>query len=91
MELETTHPFPFDRACGRCLTQQEVDFHRITGGLIMAHDKEINGVFTYNGDSKKFKKFIFQAAEGVVGNIYMPKDIQLIPTQIILKSAIEEK
>lgn len=86
IELETVYPYPFDRICGRCLTQQEVDFYKKTGGLIMAHEKEITGVFRYNSESKKFNKFKFEAQEGVVGYIYIPKDIREIPSEIILQS-----
>lgn len=27
IELDITNPFPFDRVCGHCLTQKEVDLH----------------------------------------------------------------
>ncbi len=34
IELDVTHPFPFDRVCGRCLTQQEVDFYYNRNGNV---------------------------------------------------------
>jgi hypothetical protein len=83
-ELETTHPYPFDRVCGRCLTEQEVDFYKKTGGMIMALEKECSGIFRYNADSKKFRKFIFEADGGIVGNVFVPKDVVEIPKTIIL-------
>jgi hypothetical protein len=83
-ELETIYPYPFDKVCGHCLTKQEVDFYKKTGGLIMAHEKEISGVFRYNAESKRFMKFIFEADGGVVGNIFVPKDAVEIPGTIIL-------
>lgn len=84
LELEITHPYPFDRVCGRCLTQQEVDFRRKTGGLIMAHEKTCSGVFRYNSDSKKFKKFTFEADGGIVGNIFVRNETKEMPVKIIL-------
>jgi len=89
-ELETTHPFPFDRVCGRCLTQQEVDFHWKTGGVIMALEKTCSGVLRYNADSKKYRKFIFEADGGIVGNIFVPIDTKEIPVTIILTLSEEQ-
>jgi hypothetical protein len=56
-ELETMFPYPFDKICGRCLTKQEVDFWKNTGGLIMTYEKEITGVFTYNSERKKLDRY----------------------------------
>ena len=90
-ELEIMFPYPFDKICGRCLTRQEVDFWKNTGGLIMTYEKEINGVFTYNSASKKYTKFMFAAEEGAVGYIFFPKDIKKIPSRIILDSDIRKE
>jgi len=85
-ELEVQFPYPFDRICGHCLTKQEVDFYKKTRGLTMANEKKICGVFTYNSERKKFNNFIFEAQGGVVGDIYIPKDIKEIPSEIILQN-----
>lgn len=87
-ELETKHPYTFDKICGYCLTKLEVDFNRNTGGLIMTHGKETKGVFKYESETKKYQKFIFEAEEGVVGYIYFPKDKKIIPSRLILDSDI---
>lgn len=90
-ELDAIHPYPFDKICGHCLTKQEVDFWKKTGGLIMTYEKEITGVFTYNSESKKFTKFMFAAEEGAVGYIFFPKGIKQIPLRIILDSDIRKE
>jgi len=88
LELENMYPYLFDGICGQCLTLAEVNFNRKTEGLIMAFEKQIEGVFTYNSASKKFNKFIFEAQGGVVGNVFFPKDIKHVPSRIILDSDI---
>lgn len=87
-ELEVLYPYTFDKICGYCLTKEEVDFNRNTGGLIMTYEKETKGVFKYESETKKYQKFIFEAEEGIVGYIYSPKDIKRIPSRIVLDSDI---
>ena len=82
--LDVTYPFPFDKVCGRCLTKQDVDFYKRTGGMVMKQEKEITGIFRFNADSKKFKKFVFEASGEIVGNIFVPKEMKEMPVKIIL-------
>lgn len=90
-EDEEAHPFFFDRICGFCITKEDINFCKRTGGLIMANSKEVTGVFTYNSESTKYNKFIFEADEGLVGNIFIPKDIREVPSQIILHSSMKRR
>ncbi|MGP8153220.1 MAG: hypothetical protein ACLQBQ_03620 [Smithella sp.] len=88
-EDEEVHPFFYDRICGFCITEEDINFCKRTGGLIMADNKGLNGIFTYNSESIKYNKFIFEAEKGVMGNIFIPKDIREIPSQIILHSSMK--
>ena len=90
-ELETKYPYTFDKICGHCLTKEEIDLNRNTGGLIMTYEKVIQGVFKYGSESKKFKKFMFEAEEGTVGYVYFPKEVKIIPSRIILDSNIRRE
>ena len=55
-------------------------------------EKEITGKFQFDQDSKRYHRFKIEA-EGVVGNIYIPKSAIGIPKRIVLKNArwTEEK
>lgn len=55
----------------------------------MAEKKEIKGTFKYEQDSKRFHRYRIEAAGGIVGTVYIPKDIEEIPEQIILEDAKE--
>lgn len=89
-ELEIQHPYPFDMICGYCLTKEEVDFHRNTGGLVMAYEKEMKGAVKYDSESKKYQKFVFEAEEGAVGYICFPKTITKIPSRIVLDNEMRD-
>jgi len=88
-EDEELHPFVFDRICGFCITEGDLNLYTQIEGLIMEDGKEIKGIFTFNSNSTKYNKFIFETPEGVVGNIFIPKDIKNIPSQIYLQRGTE--
>jgi len=50
----------------------------------MAEEKEIKGTFKYEQDSKRYHRFKIEAKEGIVGNIYISKDMDPLPDRIIL-------
>jgi len=55
----------------------------------MAEKKEIKGTFKYEQDSKRYHRYRIEAAKGVVGTIYIPKDIKPIPERIVLEDVKE--
>ena len=48
--------------------------------------KEVKGKFEYEKDSKRYHRFKIESKEGIVGNLYVPKD-GAIPDRIILDNA----
>lgn len=50
----------------------------------MAEAKEIKGTFKYEQDSKRYHRFRVESESGVVGTIYIPKDMNPLPERIIL-------
>lgn len=53
----------------------------------MSESKEVKGTFRYEQDNKRFHRFKIETDAGVVGTLYVPKDAEGIPGQIILKNA----
>ncbi|VEN74744.1 conserved hypothetical protein [Candidatus Desulfarcum epimagneticum] len=56
----------------------------------MSDSKEIKGKFKYEKDSKRYHRFKIETDEGIVGNIYVPKDSEGIPKKIILNNAAND-
>ena len=52
----------------------------------MNEKKEVQGKFRYEQDSKRYHRFNIKSKEGIVGNLYVPKD-GAIPDRIILDNA----
>ena len=52
-------------------------------------EKELNGKFRFDQDSKRFHRFKIETDQGVVGTIYIPKDMggDLLPKRIVLEYA----
>ena len=50
----------------------------------MSESKEAKGSFTYDQDSKRFHRFKIKGDNGIVGNLYVPKDSHGIPEKITL-------
>ena len=46
-------------------------------------------VVTYDQDSKRYHRYIIDEGQGIVGNIYVPKDSE-IPKQLIIKLRVKE-
>jgi hypothetical protein len=53
----------------------------------MSDEKEVNGVFSYEQDSKRYHRFKIQTNAGIVGTVYVPKDKQSMPKKLILEYA----
>ena len=56
----------------------------------MAEDKTITGRFWFDQDSKRYYRFQVKAQEGIVGTIYIPKDKEMMPKNIILEDVIKD-
>ena len=48
-------------------------------------EKEVKGKLAYDGDSRRYHRFLVNAEQGVVGSVYIPKGIQVMPTRLILE------
>ena len=47
-------------------------------------EKEITGKFRYEQDSKRFHRFQIETDAGIVGMVYVPKNIEAMPKKLIL-------
>ena len=48
-------------------------------------EKEIRGKFRYEQDSKRYHRFKIETEAGIVGTVYIPKDIEAMPKKLVLK------
>ena len=53
----------------------------------MAEAKEIKGTFKYEQDSKRYHRFKIETKAGVVGTVYIPKDLKPMPKRLVLEYA----
>lgn len=53
----------------------------------MSEQKEINGKFRYERDSKRFHRFKIETEDGVTGSVYVPRDKTTMPKKITLEYA----
>ncbi len=53
----------------------------------MSEEKEVQGKFRYEQDSKRFHRFKIETDTGIVGTVYVPKDKQVMPKKLILEYA----
>jgi len=55
----------------------------------MAEGKEIIGKFRFDQDSKRFHRFKIETESGIVGTVYIPKDMggNKLPKKITLEYA----
>ena len=49
--------------------------------------KEVKGFFRYEQDSKRYHRFQIETEAGIVGNVYIPKNIETIPKKLSLDYA----
>ena len=58
----------------------------------MADEKEITGQFRFDQDSKRFHRFQIETDVGVVGTLYIPKDLggSKLPKKITLEYASKD-
>ncbi len=47
-------------------------------------EKEVTGRFRYEQDSKRFHRFQIETDAGIVGTVYVPKDVEAMPKKLIL-------
>ena len=50
----------------------------------MSESKEVKEVFIFDQDSKRFHRFRIEGEDGIVGNLYVPKDCEGSPGRIVL-------
>lgn len=53
----------------------------------MSDKNEVKGNFRYDQDSKRFHRFKIETDAGIVGTLYIPKDIATIPKKLSLEKA----
>ena len=53
----------------------------------MNEKEEIKGRFRYEQDSKRFHRFQIETEAGIVGTVYVPKDIEAMPKKLALEYA----
>lgn len=51
------------------------------------NDKPITA--TYNQDSKRFHRYLIDEGQGIVGNLYIPKDSE-IPKEVTIRLRVKE-
>lgn len=57
---------------------------KIKGDHAMSDSTEAKGSFIFDQDSKRFHRFRIEGENGIVGNIYIPKDCKELPEKIVL-------
>ena len=65
-------------------------FTSIAGkGIKMDKEKEITGKFKFDQDSKRFHRFQIETESGIVGTVYIPKEMggEKLPKKITLEYA----
>ncbi len=53
----------------------------------MSNAEEIKGQFKYEQDSKRYHRFKIETKAGVVGTVYIPKDLKPMPKRLVLEYA----
>ena len=53
----------------------------------MSEEKEIQGKFRYEQDSKRYHRFQIETDVGVVGTLYIPRNKKSMPKKITLEYA----
>lgn len=53
-------------------------------------ETEIRGKFVYEQDSKRYHRFQIETDTGVVGVLYIPKNMQPLPERVALNRVDEE-
>ena len=47
-------------------------------------------IATYDRDSKRYHRYIIDDGQGVVGNIYIPKEVKAVPESLSVKLRVKE-
>lgn len=50
-------------------------------------EKEVTGKFRYEQGSKRYHRFKIETEAGIVGTVYIPKDIETMPKKLTLEYA----
>lgn len=57
----------------------------------MVETRQIKIIATYDRDSKRYHRYIIDDGQGIVGNIYIPKDIEKVPKEIIITLQVKDR
>lgn len=52
-------------------------------------DKKVGVTATYDRDSKSYHMYIVDDGQGIVGTIYIPKDNDSIPKEVVVKLRVK--
>jgi len=52
-------------------------------------ENEINGKFRFDQDSKRYHRFQIETEAGIVGIVYIPKNIEAMPKKLALEYAVK--
>jgi hypothetical protein len=53
---------------------------------------EVTGKFLYEQDSKRYHRFqIVETDQGIIGTVYVPKDLEPMPDKIVLERKEKEE
>lgn len=55
----------------------------------MAETSQVKITATYDRDSKRYHRYIIDDGQGIVGNIYIPKDIEKVPKEIVITMQVK--
>ncbi len=53
--------------------------------MIEQEKKEIRCSISYDKDTRRHHRYLVESVEGIVGSIYIPRDMDPIPNRIILE------
>ena len=53
----------------------------------MKQENQVQGVFRYDKDSKRYHRFQVETESGITGTVYVPKELKPIPRKLILEFA----
>ena len=56
----------------------------------MSDEVEVTGSFKYEKDSKRYHRFQIETDVGIVGTVYVPKNIESVPRKLIFEYAEKE-
>jgi len=53
----------------------------------MKQENQVQGIFRYDKDSKRYHRFQVETESGITGTVYVPKELKPIHRKLILEYA----